>query len=430
MTARSDQPAESRDPLNLCLAIAGAFALLALNRLDIPTKPFFDEVHYLPAARDLLALTGTLNREHPMLGKEIIAGSMRLLGDDPWGWRLPSALAGTLALFVAMRAMWWASLSRVATIMFGVLLASNFMLLVAARIAMLDIYMFAFSMAGLWLVARAVRRPESARRDLALAGVAMGLALASKWTAAPVAAAPGLAFAAVRWKDLAGRRAAFVTARDAAPVRGMALVEAAMWLGVVPLAVYCASFAPAFFYANNPLSLARLVPYQFDMAHLQESVVQSHPYQSVWWQWLLDLRPIWYLYEVADGAQRGVLFIGNPVTMIAGLPALGWCAVHGVRARRADMAAAVILFLASLGMWLFADKPVQFYYHYMLPGTFLLAALALALAEAWKPGRRWPAVAVIGVGLAMFAWFYPILTAAPLAGDQSFLLYAWLPSWR
>jgi len=48
-----------------------------------------------------------------------------------------------------------------------------------------------------------------------------------------------------------------------------------------------------------------------------------------------------------------------------------------------------VLYLASLGLWLVAGKNVQFYYHYFLPSCFLLAALALALAELW---RSWTAL--------------------------------------
>jgi len=54
MTARADPPAALRDPLVWCWAIAGAFLALVLYRLTIPSKPYFDEIHYLPAARKLL----------------------------------------------------------------------------------------------------------------------------------------------------------------------------------------------------------------------------------------------------------------------------------------------------------------------------------------------------------------------------------------
>ena len=104
--------------------------------------------------------------------------------------------------------------------------------------------------------------------------------------------------------------------------------------------------------------------------------------------------------------------------------------VHG-RCRGGYAAVAVVIgYAASLGLWVVAPKPVQFYYHYFLPHMFLMAGLALALAELWRAGWRWPAWAVCGASMALFAWFYPILSGAPLAGEQSFLDYAWLASWR
>ena len=39
--------------------------------------------------------------------------------------------------------------------------------------------------------------------------------------------------------------------------------------------------------------------------------------------------------------------------------------------RDAAMLAAALLYVASLALWVVAPKPVQFYYHYLLPGTFL-----------------------------------------------------------
>lgn len=449
MTVRSDRPAASPvatradDPLAWCWAIALAFLAMALNRLTIPSKPFFDEVHYLPAARAILALSQPLNTEHPLLGKELIALGMALLGDRPLGWRLPATLVTTAGLFAAMRAVWWTTRSPPATLLAGALLATNFTLLVTARIAMLDAFMLGFAAIALWLCARAVAQPLSARRDLALAGAALGASLASKWTAVPVLVLPGLAFAAARIAALRGSplrwMGAMVFGRDAAPIPGISLAEATLWLGLMPLAVYFASFAPALFYATGAIPPSDLVALQFRMAELQSSVVQPHPYQSRWWQWTLDLRPIWYLYEQADGAQRGVLLLGNPLTMLAGLPALALCAWCGLQRHitsgisggmRVAMLACAIGYAASLGLWLVADKPIQFYYHYLVPGLFLSVALGLVLGQAWETGRRWPALAVLAGALALFGWFYPILTAGTLAGEQSFLDYAWLESWR
>ena len=430
MSARTAPPPASRDPVVWCWACTLAFLALLLHRLAIPSKPYFDEIHYLPAARGLLTLDRPINREHPMFAKEAMALALALLGDRPFAWRIGSALAGTLALLAAMRAVWWGSLSRSATVFAGVLLASNFILFVSARIAMLDPYMLALTMTGLWLFARALRCPTHARSDLALCGVAFGLAIASKWSAAPVAMVPGLLFALVRLAALRQRPFAIFANRTAPPVAGIALPEAVLWLGVVPLLVYFATFLPALFYRHDPLAASDLLAFQAKMGALQESVIKPHPYQSRWWQWLLNLRPIWYLYEQVDSAQRGILLLGNPWTMLAGLPALLLCLWWGWHERCWAMLGAAGLFAVSLGPWLFVPKPIQFYYHYLLPATFLSIGLGLVLARFWGRGHRAVATILAAPAAVLFVWFYPILSAAELQGSNAFLTYTWLTQWR
>ncbi len=419
----SQPPAHARDPIGWCALIVLAFLGLCLWGLGTPSKPFFDEVHYLPAARALVHGIAYLNREHPLLGKEAIALGMMILGDNAWGWRTFSALAGAIALFAFMRAMWFASLSRFSTVAFGILLASGFALFVHARIAMLDVFMVAFFAVSLWQLAAAVREPERGRLRLAGAGAALGLSMAAKWNAVPLATLPGLAFLAARLS--AGRRRLF-TSRRGVPVPGVSLIEAALWLGLLPLMVYAATFAPATALTNNALDPASFVAFHREIIALQESVLKPHPYQSTWTDWVLNRRAIWYLYEPVDGAQRGVLLIGNPLTMLLGLPALGWCVWIGIARRRWDALAIAILYAASLGFWIVANKPIQFYYHYFLPSCFLLAALALALDTL----PRKLALVVLAGSVGMFAWFHPILSAAALAGEQSFAHWMWLDSWR
>lgn len=422
----SRAPSHSRDPLAWTALLALGFLGLSLVRLGVPSQPYFDEVHYLPAARALLDGSGWLNREHPMLGKELIALGIAMFGDNPWGWRLLSALAGAGTLFAGMRALWFASRSRFASLAYGVLLASGFVLFVHARIAMLDGFMVFFLALAAWQFAAACRAPEQGRARLAMTGAALGLAMAAKWTAAPLAVLPGLAFLGARWA--AGRRRLLLSRRGA-PVPGTTLAEAFLWLGLVPLTVYAATYAPAWIVAPHEVAGRGLAEIHAAMLELQRNVTEPHPYQSTWPQWLLNLRAIWYLYENIDGAQRGVLLIGNPLTMLAGLPALGWCAWAAVRGRR-DALAVALVFAVSLGVWMVVPKPIQFYYHYFVPSLALLAALALALDEWWQRGSRALPLLTLAASGALFAWFYPILSAAPLSGPQAFADWMWLDSWR
>ncbi|GGC35715.1 dolichyl-phosphate-mannose--protein mannosyltransferase [Novosphingobium marinum] len=420
---------DEQDPLPWCIVIALAFLALAWHRLGIPTRIYFDEVHYIRAARKLLEMTRA-NAEHPMVGKELIAGAMVFLGDKPLFWRVPSIILGTAGLFAFGRLMWLASGRRFATIAAMILLFTSFAWFIQSRIAMLDMIMAGFGMLALWQFAAALRLSGGkARWRLAVSGIFLALAIGTKWSFAPAAMLPGLFVMVVRLKEHGLR---FLLARDSRILPGISLVEAGIWLGVLPLALYWATFAPAFLYPVRAVDPFAPIAFHEDMIRLQDSVRKPHPYRSVWYQWMINWRAVWYLYEHIDGARRGVLLIGNPFSMLAGLVAVPWCLWAAVRGR-VDALAFAMLYLFSIGLWIVSEKPIQFYYHYLLPGTFLMGCLALALDVLWRRGgkAKWIAAGSLAVAVAMFAWFYPIISAAPLSGGpRSYEFWMWLRSWR
>lgn len=423
----SEAPDHDADPILPALALAGVFAVLGTMRLTTLQTPYFDEVHYLPAAREILNGGDYINREHPLLGKTVMAAGIGIFGDSPLGWRILPLLAGVITLLASMRAMWHATRTRFATLAFGVLLVTGFMLLIQSRIAMLDIFMLCFLSLAAWQFSAAIRRPEQGRWRLAATGIFLGLAMGAKWSAIPIAILPGLTFFVARLS--AGRRR-LLTSQRGIPVPGISLLEAFLWLGIVPLAIYAATFAPAYFLAENTLSRDGLFAMHSEMLALQTQVLAAHTYQSNWPDWVTNARAVWYFFEPVDGVQRGVLLIGNPLTMLLGLPALGWCLFAGITQRNWAALAMVLGYVASLGLWFFAEKSVQFYFHYFIAHFFLLGALALALEEWWRSGNRIVPIAVLSASIGVFAWFYPILTAGALADPMDFLDYVWIEGWR
>jgi len=418
-----------KDPADWCAVLTIAFLALVWHRLGIPTRIYFDETHYIPAARAMLEWHG-VNPEHPLLGKQMIAAAMALLGDKPLYWRLPSALFGALGLFAFSRLLWWSSGRRFATLAGTFLLATGFSWFIQSRIAMLDMVMAGLGMVGLWFFAAAVRLPQQGRWRLAIAGTAFGLALGAKWSIAPVLVLPGLAFL---WLKLQHNGLRFLIARNGGPVPGITLIEAGLWLGVIPLAVYWLTYWPGFFYTQGAIDPYAPLAWHQHMLALQDSVKKLHPYRSFWYEWIGNWRAIWYLYEDINGGQRGIVLIGNPFTMLAGLPAVLWCLWTGIRRQRQDALAFALLYLVSIGFWAVSSKPIQFYYHYLLPGSFLLACLALALDDLWQRTDRWrwtgPAMLTVSAGV--FLYFYPIISAAKLHnGKQSYAEWMWLDSWR
>lgn len=401
----------------LAVVIAAAAQALFTINLWRPTTPVFDEVHYLPAARAMLALSHPVNVEHPLLGKALIATGIALFGDTSIGWRAMSTLAGTASVV----AVFWIvllTLRRPGLAALGAGLAMvNGTVFIQARIAMLDAFMAAFVLLGVVAMLWAARAegPRQGWGRWILGAVLLGLATGVKWTAAPYVAFAALAMLAIR------RRHAHAYGR-------IARLPAVAVLGIVSVATYLATFAPAFFYAQDPLTLARLIPFQWDMFRQQTQILPSHPYQSDWWTWPLMIRPIWYLYEPVDGAVRGILLLGNPVVMWGGLVAVAALLAGGVGRRDGVGLAVALLWVASLAIWAAIPKSLGFYYYYHLSGVFLCVAIPVALAR-WRRGgvaAPWVAVAALGG----FVWLYPIQSAAPLPDAQAFNRWMLLDSWR
>lgn len=419
------------------MGITAMFACMVFAHLGIPSKIYFDEVHYVGAARAMLAGMQA-NSEHPLFAKGLIALSIHALGDTPFAWRLPSAVCGVLGLFAFGRMMWWTSGYRFAAVGGMVLLASDFAWIVQSRIAMLDMVMAGMTMLALWMLSAAIALPRAvpaiARRwRLGVAGVALGLSLGAKWSALPaILLVVGVVLAT---RALAALRN-WTGGRMVAPTPGIGSRELALWLVAVPALTYWLTWLPGAFWHDGAVPMFHMVDWHQAMVHLQASVTKHHPYQSVWTDWIIDRRSVWYLYEPVDGAQRGVMLIGNPFTMLAGLPALAWCLYAGIARRdvggRAAPLLALALYGASLSLWLVAAKPVQFYYHYLLPGTFLVAALALMLDALWRSGRdgRRAAAGALVLAVGVCAWFWPVLSAAPLHDTMSFQRWMWVDSWR
>jgi len=422
----------ARDPLVWCLGITILFLALTLWRIGTPGRYYFDEIHYVPAALKLLDLIPA-NREHPMFGKEVIAAFIHFLGDKPLGWRMGPALSGTLGLFAFSRLIWHLSRRRAATLAATALLATNCMWFVQSRIAMLDMIEAGFCMVGLWQFAAALnaRTTARARFRLILSGMALGLSLGAKWSSAPALMMPGLAFLVLRIRE----NGLFIVGRNGAgPIKGISLLEATLWLGLFPLAVYWATFLPAMFYApgDHPIAPFGFIQQHEYMIRLQDSVRKPHPYQSYWYQWIVNWRDIWFLFAKVDGSQRGIVMIGNPFSMLAGLVALLWGLWASVFRRRFDALALIALYSACLAMWALNGKPVQFYYHYLLPGAFLMGLLGMWMDSLWQHRDRWRTVATVSLvlSLAMFAVFYPIISALPLPFKDAYNFWMWLPSWR
>lgn len=484
----------------------------------------FDEVYYVPDSRQILAHgveEGFV--VHPPVAKWMMAAGIAVAGDDPFGWRLASAVVGTalvgLTYLVGLRLFRRVGVAGLA----GLLVALDGLTFTMSRIAMLDIFLAFFVLLGFWLLlidrdhswsgATGVSRvvgmdgvpdvagtnaeddSDAADGILArhhpyrwLAGLAFGLALATKWSGALTLV---LAIGFVVASELLLRHRLTGRLR---PRIGALAGSVAATLVLVPVVVYLSSYTGWFAnYEDTRLAIeesdttrqelvdagaskatidarcpdgrcpledtslgyvwSRWVSEQDQILGFHRSLEAEHPYRASSLTWPFLARPVAYSFDACDDASEPpeggcrvaegnigeVLGIGNPGIWWPALlayPALVILALW----RRDWRAWAIGAFLFGQYVpWVVTEylpvltegvsRPMFLFY-----ATPIVPFIALTLAYcAWRAAAsRWlrplgPAIAVLAV--AGFVFLAPVLIGTEIsrsAWDLRILFKRWI----
>ena len=251
---------------------------------------YFDEIYHARTAWEHLNNVYPYEISHPPLGKLIISLGILLFGMTPFGWRFSGTLFGVLMLpvmYVFVKKLFG---SRRCAVCATVVFAADFMHYVQTRIATIDTYAVFFIL--LMYLFMYIFISEESNAALALSGLFFGLGAASKWTC--LYAGAGLAVIwAVYW---------FVNRKkgQAAFLRNVLLCL--VFFVALPCLIYYLSYIPYFraggagrIFSREALDI--VLANQEYMFSYHSKLVAEHPYSSVWYQWVLNIRPILYYLE-------------------------------------------------------------------------------------------------------------------------------------
>jgi len=403
--------------------------LALLIGVTTPEKFYFDEVHYVPAARQMLEPvmpSPMLNPMHPPLAKQLIALSIRTFGDVPLGWRYPGVLFGALsivAMYLCGLALFAAQGPAIAT---ALLAFFNQMVFVQSRIAMLDIFSLSF---GLLAVAAFMHGFRQARphRWFVLAGLAFGLSAGCKWSGLFPLAVCIVIVAVIRLMQ--GWRTQFGDGQASDWYRpglwpDFRFYHFAACFVLAPAVAYLATFVPLY-----GLSLPDLLEAQRRIfSDNTTTAIAGHNYMSSWPSWPFLLRPVWYLFDkVADDRIAAVVFLGNPVVLWAALPALAVCLRDWIVTRRADAFLVLSFYAGPYLAWALLPRTLGFLYYYLPAATLASLALVYVLRRGNSP--RWLLWAFVAVAGAGFAAMLPITVASVGTSMETFVRLMLLQSW-
>ena len=182
--------------------------------------------------------------------------------------------------------------------------------------------------------------------------------------------------------------------------------------------------------SGNPVDL--MLRNQYFMLTYHQSVHTPHPYQSNWYQWIIDARPILYYQDFSTPGMRGIFAsFNNPLVSWAGLLAFFAVAVQMVRRKCGKALFIVLATLSQFVPWTAIGR-VLFAYHYFPTVLFLCFAIAYLMDDMLNRNREGARLAVYGftgcTGL-LYAIFYPELIGISVPNWYATYFLRWFPSW-
>ena len=417
------------------------------EHINYMNSSYFDEIYHPRTALEYLIGEPIYEVSHPPLGKGIISLGIRAFGMNPFGWRFMGTLCGVLMLpilYIFLKNLFGRTAVAACT---TVVFAFDFMHFVQTRIATIDSYTVFFVLLMFWLMYRWFTQPLDAPHSktapwLFAAGAAFGVGAACKWSV--LYGGAGLAVVWLlrmimlfRYKGKEALKPFFAT-----------VGQSVAFFVIIPVIIYYLSYQPYGAVEGCGIFSREYFDIVWEnqtyMFSYHSKLQDTHPYESRWWQWILDIRPILYYLEYFDDNTKSAFgAFGNPLFWWTGLGCLISLAVTTIRRRDAVGLLILIGWLSNILPWLGIQR-CAFVYHYFPCTVFL------ALAVGWQmegmcrakekqlrinrgsikrlsPLQRCDSMIFVFAALCvvMFVLFYPVLSGIRFSRDYTNTLLRW-----
>jgi dolichyl-phosphate-mannose-protein mannosyltransferase len=393
--------------VTICAVALGVWA--RIYHLGFPPKIMWDEKYFPTMAEKFLRGVYQFDL-HPPLGKFILAVGIFFFGNEPLGWRIMPLLFGCALLPLVAALGWYCFKERVGAMLLTIFFAVETIFIVHSRVGVMDIFLVFFVLATFLTALRA-----ETGRQVIWPVVLLGLAIAVKWAAFPVAIPAGY----VLWRKGLLR-----------PFLAGLWVSAVVYIAVVyvgALITITANPIEAWIWTWNwHLDAARKI-----------TVAVPHTWGSPWWSWPLMLRPIRFFYGVNAGAQyQVVIAIGNPLiwwsstlAVVAGVFDISRKAIARKLSADDQIIPIVLGYVFLLAPWVPGTR-IPYIYNYLPIYPFAIMALVYWLCKIWNR-QRWGPWVVVGFAVcavAMTVYFLPVVIALPIS-KEGFMHRMWIDYW-
>jgi len=377
----------------LILGLAALALVIHLLAIPYSNVQIYDERYYVFEARSIIHGGSLTTPEHPSLGKLFITSGILIFGDNPWGWRVPSAIFGVAAVvifYLICRRL----ADRLTALFAAILFLFESLTFAISGLAMLDAFSLTFMLLAFLFYLQ---------DKYVISGVSLGLSALCKMTGML-----GIMVILLHW---------LIKRRKGPPRRIVFFLisTSVVFLGLMPVVDFAATREWL-----NPLdrlsfAFSFMQGLSFDIAPTELRATENP------WQWILN--PIgvridniyWYVLRI------------SPTVFIMIIPSMGYMA-YKFASKKTDIALFAILwfavtYLSWVALVFLTDRVTYYYYFYPTVGAVCMA-IGFALNRFWQISsevwggqyRELIKISIIGY-FVVHAWFW--LYFAPILGHSS-----------
>lgn len=426
----------------LFLAIIVFSFAIRFWRFDEPKDYYFDEVYHAVTAKayadnnpepydpfSKAPQEGTAyDWLHPPLAKLVQAGSIKIFGDNSFGWRLPSVIFGS-AVVGATFALAFVLFGPTVAIFSSLVIAFENLTFVMSRITMNDVFVTTFILLSFTFAHLFVKTDKF--KYLLVTSLFLGLAVSSKWTGAYAIGAVGIYMLLAHFRSVAGS-----TKAHFGSVTGVLKLSL---LIIIPVIVYLLSYSQFWLQGHNVqqfIDLHKQIWWYQNRRDLEHSYGSTPLYcatkgldgPKTWCPWILDARGVYFSYEEYGDKAGYIYALGNPLIFWTGVLAVSYLLGKYLENRKREYFLILIGYFIFWVPWIFSPR-IMFLYHYLPSVPFLSISLGIIMAGIYQTRFKIAAIILLVTFAVAFFYFYPINSGLPI-DPQSIDKYMWLKTWR
>ncbi|MBE6107792.1 MAG: phospholipid carrier-dependent glycosyltransferase [Erysipelotrichaceae bacterium] len=415
-------------------------------------ETYFDEIYHTRNAQEIVNHQHLYAFVHPLLGTQLIAMGISMFGLSPFGWRIIGAVFGILMMPLIYICALHLFHKRRSAVFASFLLGIECMHYTTSRIGTLEPFSVFFILLMTYFMLKYTQTSfydTPLRKQfiwLALSGISMGLACATKFTGVY----GGIGLAILFFSNIFERTYEYIKARKRISSRAEEelhfkereilsiywpkLIKTGLWcilfFIVVPLMIYALSYLPIVIHKTEGFSLKAVYDQTMGMYNYHKNLDATHPYQSVWWQWILDIRPIWYYVRYNETTMNTISAMGNPILFWCGALSMVWCFIDAFKNKSHPAVLISICYLAQLVPWLAVNRCV-FIYHYYPSVPFLIFGIVYACESLLEKDKRYmkPIMFLALIACTVFILFLPVIGGFETTNWYIQHIVRWMGSW-